>query len=152
VGLVPLIGGKWIFTAENGSRFVSPVSWKVPVDAEAEARLALHLSRKGDVVLAPWDVSRALSGMSVEVHPVSARFAYLPAYRSSPDAHVAARTELQKFADSRTPDPESLRPLVAVLSVDTACVSTKRGKAVAALKQIGFHVVGQEEELTCLRR
>lgn len=152
VGLVPLIGGKWIFTTENGSRFVSPVSWKVPVDAEAEARLALRLSRKGDVVLAPWDVSRVLSGMSVEVHPVSARFTYLPAYRSSPDAHVAARTELQKFVDSRTPDPESLRPLVAVLSVDTACVSTKRGKAVAALEQIGFRVVAQEEELTCLRR
>ena len=152
VAFVPLVGGSWILSTENGARFVSPLSWKVPTDAEAEARAALGMSRRGDVILAPWDVSRALAGMSVEVHPVSARFIYLPAYRSSPDAHVAERTELQRFVDSRTPDPESLRPLVAVLSVDTACVSTKRGRAVAALRQIGFHVVAQEEELTCLRR
>ena len=90
--------------------------------------------------------------MSVDVHPVSARAIYLPAYESEADAHVAQRTELQKFADSRTPDPESLRPLIDVLSVDTACVSTKRGKAVDALEQIGFRVADEREGLTCLRR
>jgi hypothetical protein len=90
--------------------------------------------------------------MSVDVHPVSARAIYLPAYASQPAAHVAARTELQRFADSRTPDPRTLLPLIDVLSVDTACVSSTRGKAVDALEEIGCHVAAQAGGLTCLRR
>lgn len=75
-GLVPLSGGRWIFDHRNGVRFVSPLEWKLPVHAEAGARAALRVSHQGDVVLAPWDTSRALATMSVDVHPVSARSIY----------------------------------------------------------------------------
>lgn len=152
VALVPLVGGKWIFTTANGARWVSPLSWKVPVGAEVEARGALEVSRDGDVVLVPWDAARVLAGMSVDVHPVSARAIYLPAYAGIPDAKVEERTELQKFADSRTPPAQTLRPLVEALSVDTACVSDRRGKAVDALEEIGFEVVSEPGDLVCLRR
>jgi hypothetical protein len=152
VALVPLAGGRWIWSPDNGSRWVSPLEWKVPVGAEREARVALDVSRPGDVVLAPWDTSRVLSGMSVDVHPVSARSLYLSTYAGSPAAHSAQRAELQRFADSRTPPAESLRPLVEVLSVDTACVGRSRGRAVDALESIGFTVAVRKAGLVCLRR
>ena len=102
MGFLPLVQGRWIGADANGARFVSPVSWKTPVGAEAEARLALSVSREGDVVLAPWDASRVLAGMSVDVHPVSARTYYLPEYASAPDVKAKERLTLQTFADSRT--------------------------------------------------
>jgi hypothetical protein len=152
VALVPLVGGKWIWSTANGTRWVSPLSWKVPVGAEVEARGALEVSKDGDVVLVPWDAARVLAGMSVDVHPVSARAIYLPAYAGIPGAKVDERTELQRFADSRTPPAQTLRPLVETLSVDTACVSDQRGKAVDALEEIGFEVVSEPGDLVCLRR
>jgi hypothetical protein len=152
VGLTPLVGGKWIWSSRNGTRWVSPLAWKVPVGAEEEARAALRISRDGDVVLAPWDVSRALSAMSVDVHPVSARAIYLPAYAGDPAARVPERIELQTFVDSRTPPVESLRPLLDDLSVDTACVSRRRGKAVDALELLGFEARLEAGGLVCLRR
>jgi hypothetical protein len=152
VVLLPLHEGRWIWSPDNGARPVSPMAWKVPPDAEAEAKAALRVSRDGDTVLAPWDASRVLAALSVDVHPVSARAIYLNAYVGTPSAHAQQRIELQRFADSRTPSVESLRPLVDVLSVDTACVSKKRGKAVTALKELGFHVATREAGLVCLRR
>ena len=152
VVVLPLHEGRWIWSPDNGARPVSPMAWKVPPDAEAEAKAALRVSRDGDTVLAPWDASRVLAALSVDVHPVSARAIYLNAYVGTPSAHVQQRIELQRFADSRTPSVESLRPLVEVLSVDTACVSKKRGKAVTALKRLGFHVATREAGLVCLRR
>ena len=123
MGFLPLVQGRWIGADANGARFVSPVSWKTPVGSEAEARLALSVSREGDVVLAPWDASRVLAGMSVDVHPVSARTYYLPEYASVPDVKAKERLTLQTFADSRTEPAGTLRPLVEQLGVDTACVS-----------------------------
>jgi hypothetical protein len=152
VVLLPFHEGGWIWSPANGARPVSPMAWKVPPDAEAEAKAALRVSRDGDTVLAPWDASRVLAALSVDVHPVSARAIYLNAYVGTPSAHAQQRIELQRFADSRTPSVESLRPLVDVLSVDTACVSRKRGKAVTALKELGFHVATREAGLVCLRR
>lgn len=152
VALLPLVGGSWIWSSANGARWVSPMSWKAPVGAEVEARGALRVSKDGDVVLLPWDASRVLAGMSVDVHPVSARAIYLPAYAGIPGAKVDERTELQRFVDSRTPPVHTLRPLVEDLSVDTACVSERRGKAVGALEVLGFTVVSKPGDLVCLRR
>jgi hypothetical protein len=151
-GLVPLSGGRWIFNHRNGVRFVSPLEWKLPLHAEAGARAALRVSHQGDVVLAPWDTSRALATMSVDVHPVSARAIYLPAYAGIPDAHVPERIALQRFADAATPPPARLRPLIDVLSVDTACVPGQRGEALAVLRDLGFSAAGQAGDLVCLRR
>ena len=114
--------------------------------------MALDLSQPGDVVLAPWDTSRVLSGMSVEVHPVSARAAYLPAYRGEASAHSEQRIALQHFIDSKTIPAARLEPLVDTLSVDTACVSAKRGAAVDALEAVGFVEAERESGLVCLRR
>jgi hypothetical protein len=152
VVLLPFHEGRWIWSPVNGARPVSPMAWKVPPDAEAEAKAALSVSRDGDAVLAPWDASRVLAALSVDVHPVSARAIYLNAYVGTPSAHAQQRIELQRFADSRTPPLATLRPLLDVLSVDTACVSTKRGNAVNALKKLGFHVAVREAGLVCLRK
>ena len=96
----------WIWSPDNGSRWISPLEWKVPVGAEREARVALDVSRPGDVILAPWDTSRVLSGMSVDVHPVSARSLYLSTYAGEPAAHSAQRAELQRFAKMFKPSVE----------------------------------------------
>jgi hypothetical protein len=152
VGLLPLVGGRWIFAEENHTRWSAPTAWKAPVGAEAEARVALRVSRPGDVVLAPWDASRVLAGMSVDVHPVSARTLYLNHYESVKGAFADQRRELQTFADSTTRPGAELRPLLDQLSVDTACVSETRGKAVTALEEAGFTVAAQGADLVCLRR
>lgn len=152
MGFLPLVQGRWIGADANGARFVSPVSWKTPVGSEAEARLALSVSREGDVVLAPWDASRVLAGMSVDVHPVSARTYYLPEYASVPDVKAKERLTLQAFADSRTEPAGTLRPLVEQLGVDTACVSPRRGQAVDTLEELGFRVAAEGGDLVCLRR
>jgi hypothetical protein len=152
VGLLPLVGGRWIFSQENHTRWSAPTAWKAPVGAEAEARVALRASRPGDVVLAPWDASRVLAGMSVDVHPVSARTLYLNHYEPVKDAFADQRRELQTFADSTTRPGAELRPLLDQLSVDTACVSETRGKAVTALEEAGFTVAARGADLVCLRR
>ena len=152
VVLVPFYGGRWIWSPVNMTYPVSPMAWKVPPHAEGEAKAALRVSHDGDTVLAPWDSSRVLAALSVDVHPVSARAIYLGAYAGTPSAHVEQRIELQRFADGRTLSAASLRPLVDVLSVDTACVSATRAKAVKVLEDIGFHVAVEEGRLVCLRR
>ena len=152
VGLLPLVGGRWIFSEENHTRWSAPTAWKAPVGAEAEARVALRVSRDGDVVLAPWDASRVLAGMSVDVHPVSARTLYLNHYDPVKDAFADQRRELQAFADSTTRPGAELRPMLDQLSVDTACVSETRGKAVTSLEEAGFTVAARGADLVCLRR
>lgn len=152
VVLIPFYGGRWIWSPVNLAYPVSPMAWKVPPHAEGEAKAALRVSRDGDTVLAPWDSSRVLAALSVDVHPVSARAIYLGAYAGTPSAHVPQRIELQRFADGRNSPAATIRPLVEVLSVDTACVSAKRTKAVAVLQEIGFHVATREGRLVCLRR
>ncbi|MGO4343194.1 DUF6077 domain-containing protein [Pedococcus sp. 2YAF34] len=152
VVVIPFYGGRWIWSPVNLAYPVSPMAWKVPPHAEAEAKAALRVSRDGDTVLAPWDASRVLAALSVDVHPVSARAIYLNAYVGTPSAHSRERIALQKFADSRTPPVATLRHLVDVLSVDTACVSKERVNAVTALEQVGFNVAVGEGRLVCLRR
>jgi hypothetical protein len=152
IGLLPLVGGRWIASSANHARWSSPTAWKTPVGSEAEARVALEASRPGDVVLAPWDASRVLAGMSVDVHPVSARIMYLAQYVPVKGAFALERRELQTFADSTTRPGAELRPLLDQLSVDTACVSETRGKAVTALEEAGFTVAARGADLVCLRR
>jgi hypothetical protein len=151
VTLVPLAGGKWIGSPAN-ARLVTPMSWKVPPGALREARFVESVSRPGDTALVPWDTSRVLAALSVDVQPVSARRAYLRSYAGAPGAHAASRDELQEFADRRTPRGNALAKPLDELSVDTACVGTRRGKAVELLKANGFRVVGRVNNLTCLRR
>ncbi|GAA4725275.1 hypothetical protein GCM10025782_24230 [Pedococcus ginsenosidimutans] len=152
VVLIPFYGGRWIWSPVNLAYPVSPTAWKVPPHAEGEAKAALRVSRDGDTVLAPWDSSRVLAALSVDVHPVSARAIYLGAYAGTPSAHVEQRIELQRFADGRNSTAATIRPLVDVLGVDTACVSAKRAKAVKVLQEVGFHVATKEGRLVCLRR
>ncbi|GAA2154766.1 hypothetical protein FHX52_1551 [Humibacillus xanthopallidus] len=153
VGLMPLVGGRWIGPNENGARWSAPTAWKVPVGAEASARMALRVSRPGDVLLAPWDTTRVVADMSVDVHPVSARSFYLHEYESLPGSLVADRRDLQSFADGRTEaDHEKLRQQLDRLSVDTACVRASRAPAVAALEAVGFHAVAAAGTLVCFRR
>ncbi|MEW1955056.1 DUF6077 domain-containing protein [Terrabacter sp. NPDC080008] len=153
VGLLPLLGGQWIGSPGNGTRWASPTAWKVPPGAEEGARLALQVSNPGDVVLAPWATSRVLAGMSVDMHPASARTFYLSQYLSEPGSYARERLALQTFADRATPpDPETLRPMLEALGVDTACVAPSRGAAVRALERMGFRTVATQGELACLRR
>lgn len=152
MGLLPLWGGRWIGSHANGARWVSPVDWKTPHGAEASARLALRISRPGDVILAPWDTSRVLADMSVDVHPVSARTFYLGIYRDIPEARAADRMTLQTFADQRTPAVEVLVDPLRELSVDTACVGPQRGLAVSALETLGYRLTAQNTTVVCLRR
>ena len=77
VVLVPLVGGRWVGSEGNNARFVSPMAWKVPRGALSEARFIEQVSQPGDIALAPWDTSRVLAALTVDVQPVSARRAYL---------------------------------------------------------------------------
>ncbi len=151
--LLPVAGGgSWIGSPANGARWVAPVDWKTPPGAEASARLALKVSKPGDVVLAPWDTSRVLADMSVDVHPVSARTFYLSIYAGIPAARAQDRLALQTFVDSRTPSADVVAGPLRALSVDTACVGPQRGRAVDLLKGLGYRVAARNAKLVCLRR
>ena len=132
VGLVPLVNGRWVGAEGNGARLASPLSWKVPGGALREARFVESVSEPGDTVLAPWDTSRVLAALSVEVQPVSARRFYLPSYAGTSEAHAGEREVLQVFADERTPQSDTIGEPLELLGVDTACVGRSRGRAIAA--------------------
>jgi hypothetical protein len=151
--VVPMVlGANWVGHSDNGARRVLPTTWKVPPGALAGAVLARDVSEPGDTVLAPWHVSRVLAGLTVSVQPVSARAYYLSSYATSPEARVAERVVLQRFADEATPEVGSLDDALDVVGVDTACVPTERGAAVDLLEAAGFAVVGSTDSLTCMRR
>lgn len=151
VALVPLVGGKWVGSPAN-ARVVKPTTWKVPPGALEEARFVETISEPGDTVLVPWDTSRVLAALTVDVQPVSARRSYLRTYVGTPGALAGSREELQEFVDEETPDTNTIGDELAALSVDTACVGTARGRAVDLLEANGFEVVGTVNNLTCLRR
>ncbi|HOT55606.1 MAG TPA: DUF6077 domain-containing protein [Ornithinibacter sp.] len=152
VVLVPLVGGRWVGSEGNNARFVSPMAWKVPRGALSEARFIEQVSQPGDIALAPWDTSRVLAALTVDVQPVSARRAYLPTYAGTPEAQAGSREELQEFADERTPGTDTIGDDLDAVGVDTACVGTSRGRAIDLLEANGFEVVGVINNLTCLRR
>jgi hypothetical protein len=148
---VPLADGRWTWD-QAGVRLASPLAWKVPRDALGEAMFVDSISEPGDTALAPWDTSRVLSALTVDVQPVSARRSYLPAYAASPASHAGAREVLQEFADEATPESNTIAAALDLLSVDTACVGRSRGRAVELLEQNGFTRVGSKGTVTCLRR
>ena len=152
VGLVPLVGGTWVASPDNGARLAAPWTWKVPRGALSEARFVESISKPGDTVLAPWDTSRVLVELTVDVQPVAARTFYLPSYASTPAAHAGARMMLQTFADRGTPPTNTIAEPLDLLSVDTACVGRSRGQAISLLEANGFTPVGSRGDLTCLRR
>ena len=102
--------------------------------------------------LAPWDTSRVLAALTVDVQPVSARRAYLPTYAGTPEARAGSRDELQEFVDESTPATDTIGEDLDGVGVDTACVATSRGRAIALLEASGFEEVGPVNNLTCLRR
>ena len=148
---VPLADGRWTWD-QAGVRLAGPLAWKVPPDALGEAMFVDSISEPGDTALAPWNTSRVLSGLTVDVQPVSARRSYLPAYAATPASHAGAREVLQEFADEATPESNTIAAALDLLSVDTACVGRSRGRAVELLEQNGFTRVGSEGTVTCLRR
>jgi hypothetical protein len=152
VGLAPLVGGHWVGAGSNGARLGSPLTWKVPGGALREARFVESISERGDTVLAPWDTSRVLAGLTVDVQPVSARTAYLRSYAGTPTAHAGARLTLQNFADKATPATNTIAQPLDLLSVDTACVGRSRERAIELLEENGFSEVGSKGSITCLRR
>ena len=89
-------------------------------------------------MLAPWDTSRVLAALTVDVQPVSARRFYLPAYAGTPEAHAGEREVLQEFADERTPSTNTIGEPLDAVGVDTACVGSSRGGAVELLEANGF--------------
>jgi hypothetical protein len=151
VALVPLAGGRWVGSPAN-ARLVEPMAWKVPRGALTEARFVESVSGPGDTVLVPWDTARVLAALTVDVQPVSARRAYLPTYAGAPEAHAGSRERLQEFVDRSTPPVNDIAGALDELSVDTACVGSRRGRAVDLLEANGFSVVGKVNNLTCLRR
>ena len=152
VGLVPLVNGRWVGTERNGARLAKPLTWKVPAGTVREAQFIESISEPGDTVLAPWDTSRVLAALTVDVQPVSARRFYLPAYAGTPEAHAGEREVLQEFADERTPGTNTIAEPLDVVGVDTACVGSSRGRAVELLEANGFEPVGSQGSITCLRR
>lgn len=124
----------------------------MPRGALSEARFIEQVSQPGDIALAPWDTSRVLAALTVDVQPVSARRAYLPTYAGTPEAQAGSREELQEFADERTPGTDTIGDDLDAVGVDTACVGTSRGRAIDLLEANGFEVVGVINNLTCLRR
>ena len=152
VALVPLVGGWWLGSERNGARLATPLTWKVPRGILAEARFVERISEPGDIALVPWDTSRVLAALTVDVQPVAARRAYLPAYATTPEAQAGSRQELQEFADERTPDTNTIADDLDAVGVDTACVGPSRGRAIELLQANGFEVVGTQGTLTCLRR
>ncbi len=155
LALVPLVDGRWVGSPENQAHWSRPTTWKVVYPSLPEAQLAVRVSRPGDTILAPWDVSRMLADYTVAVHPVSARSFYLPNYLTDPRALVAQRLRLQEFADSRTPPPSDAPRLKAALDavgVDTICLGDRRPEAVRMAESLGFHVVGSVARIICLRR
>jgi hypothetical protein len=152
VALVPLVGGWWLGSERNGARLATPLTWKVPRGIVAEARFVERISEPGDIALVPWDTSRVLAALTVDVQPVAARRAYLPAYATTPEAEAGSRQELQEFADERTPDTNTIADDLDAVGVDTACVGPSRGRAIELLQANGFEVVGTQGTLTCLRR
>ena len=152
VGLLPLVGGTWVGSGDNRARLATPLTWKVPRGALAEARFIESISDPGDTVLAPWDASRVLSALTVDVQPVAARRFYLPTYAGTPAAHAGARDILQDFVDRATPKSNTLAEPLDLVSVDTACVGRSRGRAVDLLEANGFTRAGSNGTITCLRR
>ena len=155
VALVPLVAGSWAGAATNGTRWASPGTWKLPADSLAGARLALTISRPGDIILAPQEVSLALAGLTVSVHPVAARPMYLPDYTVDPGAHTLQRIEVQDFADNTVPpraDIPSQIEALRTLSVDTICLETRRSRARNRVRALGFHLVGEVGGIACYRR
>ncbi len=152
VALVPLVGGRWVGSELNGARIAHPLTWKVPRGALTEARFVESVSEPGDIVLVPWDTSRALAALTVDVQPVAARRAYLPAYAIDPAAEAGSRQALQEFVDERTPETDTIGDDLDAVGVDTACVGASRGKAVDLLEANGFQQVGTVGTLVCLRR
>ncbi len=156
VAFVPLVDGVWVgLWHGNDVRIASPLEWKVPKGTQAEAQLVRRVSRPGEIVLAPRAVSRVLAGLTVAVHPVAARPYYLPSYLADPGAKVATRVQLQKFADTLAPTPaelDGLRSALQALDVRTVCLAKDRTRARAAVTSLGWHTVGQEGDIVCLRR
>ncbi len=153
VALVPLVDGAWVGASQVDARFVHPLTWKVPAGALTEAEFIESISDEGDTVLAPWDTSRVLAALTVDIRPVSARQLYLRVYVNTPAAHAAARDSLQEFADGRPPVSESaLTEELDLLDVRTACVESTRERAVGMLEDAGFSAAGDVNDLTCLRR
>lgn len=152
IGLLPLVNGQWVGSSRSGSRVATPLTWKVPAGALREAQFVESISAPGDTVLAPWDTSRVLSALTVDVQPVSARRFYLPSYAGTRSAHAGAREVLQRFADTSTPKTNTIAEPLDLLSVDTACVGTSRGAAIDLLETNGFTEVGSKGSITCLRR
>jgi hypothetical protein len=151
VAFLPLYKGRWIGASENNIRWVSPLSWKTPLGAEAAARLAVDVSREGDVVLAPNYPSRVLAGMTVDVHPVAARLNYLVEYAHVEEALVPQRAELMKFANGEALPASTLEPLLEQLSVDTVCLWPSRTESLEVLQDIGYTVAGRSDDLVCVR-
>jgi hypothetical protein len=152
VALVPLLGGWWVGDRQSGSRIVKPMTWKVPRGALAEARFVEHVSRPGDIALVPWDTSRVLAALTVDVQPVAARRGYLRSYAGTSEALAGSREVLQEFVDRRTPDTDTIGEHLDAVGVDTACVGPSRGRAVDLLETNGYRVVGRVGSLVCLRR
>lgn len=152
VATAPLVNGWWVGSERNGARIAMPLTWKVPKGVLAEARFVERISEPGDTALVPWDTSRVLSALTVDVQPVAARRAYLAAYAATPEARSGSRLELQEFADEHTPDTNSIADDLDAVGVDTACVGRSRGRAVDLLEANGFQVVGSLGTVTCLRR
>ncbi len=152
VALVPLLGGWWVGSERNGARIATPLRWKVAKGVSAEARFVESVSRPGDTVLAPWDTSRVLAALTVDVQPVAARRAYLPSYATDPAAQAGRREALQEFVDERTPPTDTIGDDLDAVGVDTACVGSSREEAVNLLEANGFQQVGTVGSLVCLRR
>ena len=117
--------------------------------------MALTISRPGDIILAPQEVSLALAGLTVSVHPVAARPMYLPDYTVDPGAHTLQRIEVQDFADNTVPpraDIPSQIEALRTLSVDTICLETRRSRARNRVRALGFHLVGEVGGIACYRR
>lgn len=153
VALVPFVGGRWVGAPENDARLVKPTTWKVPGGTVRQAQFVESISTPGDVVLVPSSTARTLAGLTVDVHPVSARPFYLPNYAATPQAHAGLRATLQDFADKATPDdPTEVVEALEVLDVRTACLRNHRDGGIALLEDAGFRVVGVQGSITCLQR
>jgi hypothetical protein len=153
VALVPLVGGRWVGSPQNDSRWVSPLTWKVPPKSLARAKLVQSISASGDIVLVPSGVARTLAGLTVDVQPVIARPFYLHAYAPTPEAHTRERLVLQTFVDETTPtDPSRVADALDVLDVRSVCLRDHRGGGIRMLEDLGWQQVARERGITCLQQ
>lgn len=139
----------------------SSPSWKRSPESLTAARQILERSEPGDVVLAPQEIAQTVLITSGDVKTVSPRVFYTLALDDVPGAYAEERVLLQSLLEPElvaalttvpegTDDETQVARALRLVSVDLACIQTRRNASLRVLEAAGYSPSFSISGLTCL--